>query len=98
MMKLLVGIIAGVIGFLAAFSFTARDEIAAEVNADLQSNFVARCVVRLERELPNATRVPDICGCMEAEFANNGYTLTDAFGDDLATMQDITRSCAELYG
>ena len=98
MMKLLVGIIAGVIGFLAAFSFTARDEIAAEVNADLQSNFVARCVVRLERELPNATRAPDICGCMETEFANNGLKLTDAFGDDITRMQDITRSCAQLHG
>ena len=98
MLKMLVGLIAGAVGFLAAFSFTARDEIGAAVNADLQSKFAARCVVRMERELPNATRVPDICGCMETEFANRGLTLTDAFGDDLETMQGVTRSCAELYG
>ncbi|MWV28364.1 hypothetical protein [Aurantiacibacter rhizosphaerae] len=97
MMKLLVGAVAGVVGFLAAFSFTASDEIGAAVDADLQSNFVARCVVRIEQDL-DTTRAPDICKCMETEFANNGLKLTDALGDDLARMQDITRSCAGIYG
>ncbi len=97
MMKLLVGTVSGVIGFLVAFSLTAPDEIGAAVDAGLQSNFAARCVVNIEREL-NTTRAPDICGCMETEFANNGLKLTDAFGDDLTRMQDITRSCTELYG
>jgi hypothetical protein len=91
-----VGVVAGVFGFLAAFSFTARDEIGAAVQEDLQSNFAARCVVRIEREL-NTTRALDICTCMETEFTNRGLVLTDAFGDDLAAMQDITRSCAGLY-
>lgn len=94
MMKWLVLIGAAVIGFLVAFSFSASDEIGAEVDKRLDEDFVAQCVARAQFPAPLEARAPQICGCMKREFDNRGLKLTDAFGEKKAEMQAITQGCA----
>ncbi len=97
MMKAIVLLGAGLIGFLIAFSLVAKDEIAAQVAQNLDEDFVPKCVRQLGRQLPDTARATDICGCMKSEFKTKGYAITDAFGKDRADMQRITQSCAQLY-
>lgn len=97
MMKFFALLATGLISFLIVFSFITRDEIANEVAAKLDEDFVPQCIRHLQGKLPNPARTRDVCQCMKTEFDANGYALTDTFGDDRANMQRITRSCAELY-
>ncbi|WP_230291094.1 hypothetical protein [Croceicoccus sp. Ery5] len=97
-MKMLVMIVAGMIGFVAAFSFTASDEIGAEVDRRLDEDFVPQCVARARFPAELEAKAPAICGCMKREFDNRGFKLTDAFGAKQAEMQEITQACAQVYG
>ena len=97
MLKVFVGLVAGVVGFMAAFTFVTRDEIAAEVAVQLDEGFAEQCVARLGPSLPNPARAGDVCGCMKADFEARGYALTDAFGEHQAQMREITQACASLY-
>ncbi|MHA6333244.1 hypothetical protein ACXYL9_06120 [Qipengyuania sp. CAU 1752] len=94
MMKFLVMLVVGVIAFLVAFAFTARDEIADEVSVRSANSFSERCVARFTRAAPDPSRAAEICGCMETQFAARGIELTDAFTGNLQEMRDITRACA----
>lgn len=98
MLKLLVGVVAGVIGFLVAFSFANKEEIAGEVAVKLASDFERQCVRRLGRGLPNPDRADDVCGCMKAEFDTRGLAISDAFGKHLGEMRQVTESCVQLFG
>jgi hypothetical protein len=97
MMKPLILLGTGIVSFLLVFSFTAKDEIAAEVAVRLDDKFVSQCVARLGPSMPDPSRASDVCTCMKADFAARGYALTDAFGEHRDEMQSITRSCAALY-
>ena len=97
MLKVVAGLVAGVVGFMAGFGFVTRDEIAAEVAVELDEGFVGQCVARLGPSLPNPSRAADVCGCMKADFDARGYALTDAFGEHLPQMREITQACASLY-
>lgn len=92
-MKWLVFLGAAVIGFLVAFAFTARDEIGEEVDRRLDEDFVSRCVARAQFPPELEARAPQICACMQREFAARGLELTDALGEARAEMQRITREC-----
>lgn len=96
-MKWLMAIVAGVVGFLFAFGFTASDEIAADVDRRLEEDFVDQCVARAQFPPELAGRERDICGCMKRDFHAKGIKLTDAFGDKRAEMQEITQECALVY-
>lgn len=96
-MKFLAFIVAAAIGFLVAFSFTSRDDIAAEVDKNLDENFVAQCVAQAGFPAELQERAPSICGCMEREFDMRGLKLTDAFGDKREEMQQVTGTCVQLY-
>ena len=98
MMKLLAFVGAAIIGFLVSFSFVNRDEIGAQVAEDLDKDFVKQCVARAHFPAQLAERAPEICGCMKSEFDNRGLTITDAFGEHRSEMQEITQSCAAIYG
>ena len=96
-MKYLVLLAAGAVGFLVAFGFTTRDEIASEVDRKLDEDFVQQCVARSQFPAELADYKTEICGCMKAEFAAQGYKLTDAFGESRADMRRITQDCASFY-
>ena len=96
-MKWLVMIVAGVVGFLVAFSLTNSDEIGAEVDRKLDEDFIPQCVSRAQLPPELAGREEDICGCMKRDFDARGLKLTDAFGDQRALMRRITQECAEAY-
>lgn len=98
MMKLLAFVGAGIIGFLVTFSFVSRDEIGAQVAENLDRDFVKQCVARAQFPAQISHRAPEICGCMKSEFDNRGLTITDAFGEHRAEMQEITQNCAAIYG
>lgn len=97
MLKLLVALGAGVISFLVVFSFVTRDEIAQEVDRQLDDDFVPQCTRRLDLPPQVQPRAADVCACMKAEFAAKGLKLTDTMGDDLPEMRRITASCVALY-
>ena len=48
-MKWIVGLIAGVLGFLAAFSFTTRDQIAAGAKQRMDDDFIPHCEIKYRR-------------------------------------------------
>jgi len=97
MMKLLVFIVSGVVGFLIAFSFTASDDIGAEVDKRLDEDFVEQCVARAQFPAQLKPQARSICGCMKGEFDRKGLTITDAFGARRSEMQQVTRDCAAIY-
>ncbi|MBX7540860.1 hypothetical protein [Qipengyuania sphaerica] len=96
-MKWLVLIAAALVGFLVAFSFTARDEIGAEVERKLDEDFIPQCERNLRLPPQVADSKTEICGCMKREFDNRGIKLTDAFGDQRGEMQEIVNACAMNY-
>ncbi len=97
MLKALVLLASGVVGFVVAFSFTASDEIGAEVADRLDKDFVEQCVARAQFPPELKPRARSICGCMKAEFDRKGIVLTDAFGAKRSEMQQVTRDCAGMY-
>ena len=97
MMKLLMFLGAGIIGFLVAFSLVNRDEIGAQVAENLDKDFVKQCVARAQFPAQLEPFAGQICGCMKSEFDERGLTLTDAFGDKRGEMQRITQSCAQQF-
>lgn len=97
MLKAIVMIVSGVIGFAVAFSFTASDEIGAEVSERLENDFVNQCAARGDFPAPAKPYARDICGCMKKSFDREGLKLTDAFGEDRAKMQKLTQDCVNWY-
>ncbi|GGD66223.1 hypothetical protein [Croceicoccus mobilis] len=97
MLKLIAFLAAAVVGFLVAFSFTARDEIGAEVERKLDEDFIPQCIARAQFPPELEAKKPQICGCMKSEFDTRRLKLTDAFGDKKAEMQEVTQACARLY-
>ena len=97
MLKFLVMIVSGAIGFVVAFSLVTRNEIADEVEQKLDDDFTVQCMARLDVLNQGSVRKRDICNCMKAEFDTRGLSLSDALGSELGPMQDITRSCVALY-
>lgn len=96
--KFLVFLVAMVIGFVAAFGWSASDEIGAEVETRLAEDFVPQCVRRSGFPAEAKHFAPDICRCMQSEFASRNLAITDAFGAKRAEMQEITRACAAKFG
>ena len=97
MLKMIAGLVAGVIGFMVALSLTAGDEIAAEVSDRLDEDFIPQCVRHLQASLPVPATANSVCSCMKAEFGARGYEITDSFGENLPEMQDVTQVCVGLY-
>jgi len=97
-MKWIVGLIAGVLGFLAAFSFTTRDQIAAGAKQRMDDDFIPHCTANLRLPAELQSKAPQICGCMKAEFKTRGLAITDAFGSRLGEVQEVTQACAQVYG
>lgn len=97
MKKVLVFVVAGIIGFLITFSFVARDEIGAEVDKRLDEDFVEQCVARAQFPAELKPQARSICGCMKGEFDRKGLTITDAFGERREEMQKVTQDCATIY-
>ena len=96
-MKALVLLGVGAISFLITFAFITRDEIGAEVEQRLDSDFVAQCVARAQFPPQIRHRAADICGCMKAEFDTRGLKLTDAFGTHREEMRKVTQDCVSIY-
>ena len=96
-MKYLVLLGAAAVGFLSAFGFGTREEIAADVDRRLDEDFVPQCAARAQFPAELADYKTEICGCMKDEFDARGYKLTDAFGDRRAEMRQITQDCASFY-
>ncbi|WP_394727493.1 hypothetical protein [Altererythrobacter sp. GH1-8] len=97
MLKVIVLLVSGVIGFLVAFSFVNKDEIMAEAAKRMDEDFVPRCVARAQFPPEVAHRSKEICGCMKYEFDQRGMSLTDAFGEKREEMQQITQNCMMVY-
>lgn len=97
MLKAIVFIIAGAIGFVVAFSIVNRDEIAAEVDARLENDFAKQCAARAQFPPELEPRAQEICGCMKYEFDQRGIKLSDAFGSKREEMQRISQDCMMVY-
>lgn len=96
-MRWLMVIGAAVVGFLIAFGFSARDEIAADVDRRLDEDFVNQCMQRAQFPPELAGSEREICTCMKGEFDERGLKLTDALGSKRAEMREITQECALYY-
>ena len=97
-MKWIVGLIAGVLGFLAAFSFTTRDQIAAGAKQRMDDDFIPHCVANMKLHHGTVPNAPQVCGCMKAEFKTRGLAITDAFSSKRGELQEVTHACAQVYG
>ena len=101
--KLIVFLVAAVIGFTVASDYSSDGQIgageygAAEHGDGLEGISKAQCIQQIEKVAPKPHRAPEICGCMLSEFKARGLEVIDTFSSDYSEMRDITRSCVQVY-
>ncbi len=103
MSKVIVFLVAAVIGFTVAYGYSsdlqtrAGEYGAAEHGGGIAGINKAQCIQQVEKVAPVPRRAPEICRCMLSEFKARGLEVIDTFSSDYGEMRDITRSCVQVY-